>query len=129
MELINNQIPRSKAVTLAEHLAGNGFPTEDRILIVSPTGEQKTKTGIIISSSVDKKDLPRKGVVIQNNSNTQEFISVGSVVTYGMYAGKEIHLDEEVYDILGVKKEDYTFTVLTISEVIYVEKNKSILEI
>lgn len=129
MELINNQISRSKAIKLAEYLAGNGFPTEDRLLIVSPTGEQVTKTGIIIASSVDKKELPRKGVVIQNNSDTDKFITVGSIVTYGMYAGKEIHFDEDIYQEIGIKKEDYTFTVLSIPEVIYVEKNKSLTDI
>lgn len=124
MELKNSQITLEQANKLADYLSGKGFPTEDRILIVSPTGEQITKGGIIISSSVDKKDLPRKGVVIQNNSNLDDFIKVGTIVTYGMYAGKELHFDEELYEHIGIRKEDYTLTILSTSEVIYVEQNK-----
>lgn len=124
MELKNTQITQAQANILADALAGKGFPTEDRLLIVSPTGEQVTKTGIIISSNVDKKELPRKGVVIQNNSDTENFMKVGTIVTYGMYAGKEIHLDEEYYELIGIKKEEYTFTILSTSEVVYVEQNK-----
>ena len=44
MELKNTQITQAQANTLADALAGKGFPTEDRLLIVSPTGEQVTKT-------------------------------------------------------------------------------------
>lgn len=121
MELVNNQITLQEATKLSLYLKGRGFPTEDRILILSPTGEQVTKKGIIIASSVDKKELPRKGVVIQNNSSKD--MPTGSVVTYGIYAGKEIDFDENVYDHIGIRKEEYTFTVLSVSEVIYVEKN------
>lgn len=127
MELKDNQISVSQAIKLADYLNGKSYPTEDRLLIISPTGEQVTKSGIIIASSVDKKELPRKGVIIQLNSTDytqQKFFSIGSIVTYGMYAGKEIHFDEEIYQLIGIRKEDYTFTVLSLAEVIYIESNK-----
>lgn len=123
MELKNSQISLSQAHKLADLLMYKGFPTPGKILILSPTGEQRTKSGIIISSTVDKKDLPRKGVVIQDNSSLPGLI-VGTVVTYGMYAGKELHLSEDLFESIGVTKEDYTFTVLSESEVIYTETNK-----
>lgn len=124
MELKNRQITREQANKLADFLAGKGYPTEDRLLIVSPTGEQMTAGGIIISASPDNKELPRKGVVIQNNSDTDKFIKVGSIVTYGMYAGKEIHFDDEVFHTLGIARKEYKFTILSTSEVVYVEQNK-----
>lgn len=120
MELANTQINAEKAKQLNDLLKGKGFPTPGRMLILSPTGEQRTKTGIIISQTVDKKDLPRKGVVIQNNSELQ--VEVGNIVTYGMYAGKEITLND-ILSAVELNKEDYTFTILSDSEVVYIESN------
>lgn len=124
MQLENKQISMDQAKAIAHELSGNGFPTKGRILILSPTGEQKTKSGIIISQTVDKKELPRKGVIIQDNTEELSLCNVvGTIVTYGMYAGKEIQLDD-VLEKVGISKDDYIFTVLSYTEVIYIETNK-----
>lgn len=120
MELANTQITSEQAIAINNLLKEKGFPSPGRLLILSPTGEQRTKTGIIISQTVDKKDLPRKGVVIQNNSELE--VRTGNIVTYGMYAGKEITLDDILVKV-NLNKDNYTFTILSESEVVYIESN------
>lgn len=124
MELKNLQISQDQANKLADYLSGKGFPVPGKMLILSSTGEQKTVSGLILASTTDKKELPRKGVLIQNNSEELTYLKVGTIITYGMYAGKELHMEDKLYEMIGVRKEDYTFTVLSESEVVYTESNK-----
>lgn len=106
-----------------------GVPTENRVLIISPKDVNTTKTGIIIPGQV-KEGVPRKGVVLIQGEITEDYKTYkelttrGKVVTYGLYAGKELEFDldlfpEQVHDIV----KNSTFSVLSMSEVIYSEPN------
>lgn len=106
-----------------------GVPTENRVLIISPKDVNTTKTGIIIPGQV-KEGVPRKGVVLIQGEITEDYktykelTTKGKVVTYGLYAGKELEFDldlfpEQVHDIV----KNSTFSVLSMSEVIYSEPN------
>jgi co-chaperonin GroES (HSP10) len=106
-----------------------GVPTENRVLIISPKDVNTTKSGIIIPGQV-KEGVPRKGVVLIQGEITEDYktykelTTKGKVVTYGLYAGKELEFDldlfpEQVHDIV----KNSTFSVLSMSEVIYSEPN------
>lgn len=106
-----------------------GVPTENRVLIISPKDVNTTKSGIIIPGQV-KEGVPRKGVVLIQGEITEDYktykelTTKGRVVTYGLYAGKELEFDldlfpEQVHDIV----KNSTFSVLSMSEVIYSEPN------
>ena len=100
-----------------------GTPTGGRVLIVSPkvTSETKTQSGLYIPQDHDKDTVPRKGVVIQVGYITKEQevdypgLQVGAVVTYGLYAGKEL----DVIDL-----PDQVTTILSLNEILYIETNK-----
>ena len=93
-----NLLSVEEAKWLNEKLKGVGTPTGGRVLIVSPkvTSETKTQSGLYIPQDHDKDTVPRKGVVIQVGYITKEQevdypgLQVGAVVTYGLYAGKEL---------------------------------------
>lgn len=108
-----------------------GLPTENRILILSPKDINTTKSGIIIPGTVSE-GVPRKGVVVKRGTITEEYktytdlTEVGRVVTYGMYAGKELEFErpdwpESVKNIL----EKNIVTVLSLNEIIYSEANNN----
>lgn len=118
-----NLLSVEEAKWLNEKLEGVGTPSGGRVLIVSPkvTSETKTQSGLYIPQDHDKDTVPRKGVVIQVGYITQEQeldyqgLRVGSVVTYGLYAGKEL-------DVLDLP--DQVTTILSLNEILYIETNK-----
>lgn len=118
-----NLLSVEEAKGLNEKLKGVGTPTGGRVLIVSPkvTSETKTQSGLYIPQDHDKDTVPRKGVVIQVGYITKEQevdyqgLQVGSVVTYGLYAGKEL-------DVLDLPNQ--VTTILSLNEILYIETNK-----
>ncbi len=118
-----NLLSVEKAKWLNEKLKGVGTPTGSRVLIVSPvvTADTKTKGGLYIPQDHDKDTVPRKGVVIQvgplTNEQREDYpgLQVGAVVTYGLYAGKEL-------DILDLS--DQVTTILSLNEILYIETNE-----
>lgn len=118
-----NLLSVEKAKWLNEKLKGVGTPTGSRVLIVSPvvTADTKTKGGLYIPRDHDKDTVPRKGVVIQvgpiTNEQREDYpgLQVGAVVTYGLYAGKEL-------DILDLP--DQVTTILSLNEILYIETNE-----
>lgn len=118
-----NLLSVEEAKCLNEKLKGVGTPTGGRVLIVSPkvTSETKTQSGLYIPQDHDKDTVPRKGVVIQVGYITKEQevdypgLQVGAVVTYGLYAGKEL----DVIDL-----PDQVTTILSLNEILYIETNK-----
>ena len=118
-----NLLSVEEAKWLNEKLKGVGTPTGGRVLIVSPkvTSETKTQSGLYIPQDHDKDTVPRKGVVIQVGYITKEQevdypgLQVGAVVTYGLYAGKEL-------DALDLP--DQVTTILSLNEILYIETNK-----
>lgn len=110
-----------EANELNDKLKGLGTPTGSRVLILSPTGEVQTQSGLFVPSDRDKETVPRKGVVVQMSNLSKEQLDdypglqVGSVVTYGIYAGKEV----DVVDVTG-----QVATILSLNEILYIETNK-----
>lgn len=123
MKLNLKLIPYSKSVEISKSIIGT--PTENRVVILSPTELEKTTvSGLYVPSAV-KEGVPRKGVIVSMGPITDEYVTykhqlnIGSIVTYGQYAGKELdpNFKEEIQDIDG------QFTILSLNEILYVEPN------
>ena len=125
-----NYISVKTAEAIRASLNGKVIPSENRVLVFSPGDEETTVGGIIIPGNV-KEGKPRKGVVIiqgkldENHTNFDELTSTGLIITYGLYAGKEVEFDEELFSpelnsIISKGK----FTVLDTNEIIMAEANK-----
>ena len=77
-----------------------GCPTENRVLILSPKEVNQTRSGLIIPEQV-KEGVPRKGVIVKLGEITEEYrtyrdlVQIGRIVTYGLYAGKELEFETE----------------------------------
>ena len=101
-----------------------GIPSMDRILIASPKDVETTSSGIIIPDQV-REGVPRKGVVIkqgfisEENNSYKDQTEIGRIITYGLYAGKEIEFDLPE----DLKNLDIKFSVISLTEVIYTEPN------
>lgn len=101
-----------------------GIPSMDRILIASPKDVETTSSGIIIPDQV-REGVPRKGVVIkqgfisEENNSYKDQTEIGRIITYGLYAGKEVEFDLPE----DLKKLDIKFSVISLTEVIYTEPN------
>lgn len=106
------------------HKSSNmGYPTENRVLIAVPA-DPELKVGGLYIPNQNKEDIPRKGVIVQMGFITEEYLTyrelkVGDIITYGMYAGKEIEppIPEDI------DTTDLKFYVLSLSEIIYIEHN------
>lgn len=112
-------LSREKLDAIRKNL--RGIPPSDRILILSPK-EIKSNNGLIIKQSDDA--VPRRGQILQLSEVSElydsfkDLLEVGNVVTYGMYAGKELHLPYlEIPD-----QDNFTISVLSLNEVLYIEK-------
>lgn len=106
-----------------------GCPTENRVLILSPKEVNQTKSGLIIPEQV-KEGVPRKGVVVKSGEITEEYkthrelVAVGRIVTYGLYAGKELEFEtDKLSPALQKILEKNVLTVLSMNEVVYSEPN------
>lgn len=105
-----------------------GCPTENRVLILSPKEVNQTKSGLIIPEQV-KEGVPRKGVVVKRGEITEEYktyrelVAVGRIVTYGLYAGKELEFEtDKLSPALKQLLEKNVLTVLSMNEVVYSEE-------
>ena len=106
-----------------------GCPTDTRVLILSPKEVNQTKSGLIIPEQV-KEGVPRKGVVVKSGEITEEcktyreLVAVGRIVTYGLYAGKELEFEtDKLSPALKQLLEKNVLTVLSMNEVVYSEPN------
>lgn len=106
-----------------------GCPTENRVLILSPKEVNQTKSGLIIPEQV-KEGVPRKGVVVKSGEITKEYktyrelVGIGRIVTYGLYAGKELEFEtDKLSPALQKILEKNVLTVLSMNEVVYSEPN------
>lgn len=119
----------NEALDLNKVLSPKVIPTENRVLIFSPNGESTTKSGLIISSTV-KEGKPRKGVVIRighidiDHADFFRNINIGVIVTYGLYAGKEVEFNPEWFNETQAELiKGGVFTVLDLNEIILIETN------
>lgn len=120
----------SKKVALLFNHYAKGRVTEDRVLLAIPKEYKESKSGIFIPSTV-KEDMPRKGVVIQIgaydiiDNYTLSHLNIGDIVTYGIYAGKELEISfEEPEEPIENWKElidSNKFVVLSYNEIIFIE--------
>ena len=92
-------------------------PLGDRVLVKPEKAEQKTASGLYISSGAQEK--PQRGEVIavgagKVNDKGERIpvdVKVGDVVIYGKYGGNEVKIDGEEYllmrdsDIYAVVEE------------------------
>lgn len=108
-----------------------GCPTENRVLILSPKEVNQTRSGLIIPEQV-KEGVPRKGVIVKLGEITEEYrtyrdlVQVGRIVTYGLYAGKELEFEtDKLTPGLQQLSEKNTLTVLSMNEIIYSEPNNN----
>ena len=106
-----------------------GCPTENRVLILSPKEVNQTRSGLIIPEQV-KEGVPRKGVIVKLGEITEEYrtyrdlVQVGRIVTYGLYAGKELEFEtDKLSPALKQLLEKNVLTVLSMNEVVYSEPN------
>ena len=92
-------------------------PLGDRVLVKPEKAEQKTASGLYISSGAQEK--PQRGEVIavgagkldDKGERVPDDVKVGDVVIYGKYGGNEVKIDGEEYllmrdsDIYAVVEE------------------------
>ena len=92
-------------------------PLGDRVLVKPEKAEQKTASGLYISSGAQEK--PQRGEVIavgagkldDKGERIHVDVKVGDVVIYGKYGGNEVKIDGEEYllmrdsDIYAVVEE------------------------
>lgn len=133
MYVEQNFISKEQAKEISKSLANNlgGYLPENRVMIVTPNNTDVKVGNILLPNNTDKKDLPRKGVIVQigclseDNIYYKDLLSIGRILTYGMYAGKELDFPQEIFStVKDFNMEDHTFTVLSIQEIIYSELNK-----
>lgn len=86
-------------------------PLADRVVLKQLEAEEKTKAGIILTSSAQEK--PQEAEVIEVGPGTDDVkmeVVKGDKVIYSKYAGTEVKLDGEEYivvrqnDILAIVK-------------------------
>lgn len=92
-------------------------PLGDRVLVKPEKAEQKTASGLYISSGAQEK--PQRGEIIAVGAGKLDDkgeripvdVKVGDVVIYGKYGGNEVKIDGEEYllmrdsDIYAVVEE------------------------
>ena len=97
-------------------------PLGNRILVKQLSGEEVTKSGIVLPATADKeKKAQGKIVELGTGSEIGSLgLKVGDTVVFGKYAGDEVELEENgekvEYKILYVGKEEDKSDVLAIVE-------------
>jgi chaperonin GroES len=84
-------------------------PLADRVVLKQSTPEEKTKSGIILTSQSQEKPQQAEVIAVGPGGNVDGKevvmnVKPGDVVIYSKYAGNEVKLDDEEYII--VKQSD-----------------------
>ena len=80
-------------------------PLGDRIVIKQFEAEEKTKSGIILTTSAQEKPSQAKVIAVgPGTKDVQMEVKVGDIVVYSKYAGSEIKLDDE--EFIVIKQSD-----------------------
>ena len=130
MYVKQNFVSQEKVKLFQQGLASlGGLIPENKRLILTPKEQEYKVNGIIIPGT-DRDNIPRKGVIIQSGEITEEYrtfrqlVQPGRVITYGLYAGKEIEFKQESFPIeVRPDFEQQKFTVLSLTEIAYSENN------
>lgn len=105
--------------TINEKLNKIGLPTVDRVVIAVNNKDFTTSSGIIIPGG-NKEDVPRRGTIVQVGKISEDYryfeelLQIGSIITYGNYAGKKIEPED-------VELEGFDLMVLSLTEICYIE--------
>ena len=89
-------------------------PLADRIVIKMIEAEEKTKSGIILSSAAQEKPQFARVVAVGpggvvDGNEVKMYVNVGDKVIASKYAGTEVKIDGEEYTI--VRQSDILATV------------------
>ena len=84
-------------------------PLADRVVLKQSTPEEKTKSGIILTSQSQEKPQQAEVVAVGpggmvDGKEVTMSVKAGDMVIYSKYAGNEVKLDDEEYII--VKQSD-----------------------
>jgi len=84
-------------------------PLADRVVLKQSTPEEKTKSGIILTSQTQEKPQQAEVVAVGpgglvDGKEVTMHVKLGDVVIFSKYAGNEVKLDDEEYII--VKQSD-----------------------
>ena len=84
-------------------------PLADRVVLKQSTPEERTKSGIILTSQTQEKPQQAEVVAVGpgglvDGKEVTMHVKVGDVVIFSKYAGNEVKLDDEEYII--VKQSD-----------------------
>lgn len=128
-----NYVKPIQAKIINEILRNHGRLTENRVMILCPPVDARTAGGIILPGTA-KDELPKKGILVQmgnfdkDNRDYEINLSIGQKITFGMYAGKEITFEEDIFsdveDSISLIPEGSKFTILSCNEIIYIENIK-----
>ena len=76
-------------------------PLADRVVLKQLEAEEKTKSGIILSSSAKEKPMEAEVVAVgPGTEDVKMTLEVGDKVFYTQYAGTEIKFEGEEYIII-----------------------------
>lgn len=80
-------------------------PLADRVVLKQSTPEEKTKSGIILTSQSQEKPQQAEVVAVGpggmvDGNEVAMNVKVGDKVVYSKYSGSEVKLDEEEYIIV-----------------------------
>jgi co-chaperonin GroES (HSP10) len=123
----------NEAKAIKDALSARALPSINRVLVFSPGEDDlKLSSGIIIPGTA-KEDRPRKGVIIstgkldEDHEIFNDYFSCGTLITYGLYAGKEVEFDWSditISDELKSTVENGKFTILDTNEIVMFETNR-----
>ena len=84
-------------------------PLLDRVVLKVEEAEEKTKSGIILSSAAQEKPQFATVVAVGPGNEVEMYVKVGDKVIASKYAGTDVKLDGEEYTI--VRQSDILATV------------------
>ncbi len=94
-------------------------PLGDRVLVKEVSGEQTTKSGIVLPDTAEKKKSGVYEVIAIGDGDAAKQFKVGQKVVAGKYSGEEVEMPEDKdieYKILFVGKEKSESDVVAIIE-------------
>lgn len=120
-----NLMSRETAKVLFEKILG--MPAEDRVLVAVAKEKYATKSGIVIPGTANE-ELPKKGVVVNYNISSDSNLFFyknlysGTVITYGLYAGKQIEPNfRDLTPEEETEVQKYDYFILSTNEILYIE--------
>ncbi len=76
-------------------------PIGERVVIKKVEAEQKTASGIVLTSAAQEK--PQLAEVLEIPENTEVEIKVGDKVVYKQYSGTEVKIGEVTYIVIDIE--------------------------